>query len=110
MEGNVKWFNRSKGYGFIEGDDGVQYFVHNSQLKETRFIRENDRVSFDGVETEKGKQAQNVKLMQKGSERSDVEQKPRSERAPKNREESEDDFDESEEDSEEESGEDSEDF
>ena len=54
MEGQVKWFNRDKGYGFIAGEDGKEYFVHHSALAERTFIRENDRVSFDGVETEKG--------------------------------------------------------
>jgi CspA family cold shock protein len=68
MEGKVKWFNRRKGYGFIEGDDGEEYFIHSSALAEGTFIRDNDRVSFDPAESEKGKQAQNVTLLQKGSE------------------------------------------
>ncbi|MBW2982517.1 cold shock domain-containing protein [Candidatus Woesearchaeota archaeon] len=68
MEGKVKWFNRSKGYGFIEGDDGNEYFVHSSQLAEGTFIRENDRVSFEPAESDRGKQAQKVTLLQKGSE------------------------------------------
>ena len=68
MEGKVKWFNSRKGYGFIQGDDGEEYFVHSSALKETRFLRENDRVSFESAESDKGKQAQNVQLLQKGSE------------------------------------------
>ncbi len=72
MEGNVKWFNRKKGYGFIEGDDQQEYFVHFTGLAPKTFIRENDRVSFDPAETEKGKQAKNVNLLQKGSERGDM--------------------------------------
>jgi len=70
MEGQVKWFNRRKGYGFIQGEDNVEYFVHNSAIAQGTFIRENDKVSFDAAETEKGKQAQNVVLLQKGSETS----------------------------------------
>lgn len=68
MEGSVKWFNVRKGFGFISGEDGQDYFVHFSALKKGTFIRENDRVSFEAVETDKGKQAKDVVLLQKGSE------------------------------------------
>jgi len=68
MEGTVKWFNLKKGYGFIDGDDGESYFVHNSALTKGKFLKENDRVSFEAVETDKGKQAQKVTLLSKGSE------------------------------------------
>ncbi len=67
MEGTVKWYNLKKGYGFIKGDDGQDYFVHFSALNGA-MLRENDKVSFDAVDTERGKQAQKVKLLQKGSE------------------------------------------
>ncbi len=68
MEGTVKWFNRDKGYGFIQGEDGKDYFVHHSAMTRGTFVRENDRVSFEPAETDKGIQAQNVTLLQKGSE------------------------------------------
>ena len=68
MEGIVKWFNRSKGFGFITGEDGVEYFVHHSALAEGKFLKDNDKVSFEPVDTERGKQSQNVVLLQKGSE------------------------------------------
>lgn len=67
MEGIVKWYNLKKGYGFIKGDDEQDYFVHFSALNGA-MLRENDKVSFDAVDTERGKQAQKVKLLQKGSE------------------------------------------
>lgn len=55
--GTVKWFNSSKGYGFITPDAGGQdVFVHISALEKAgmRFLNENDKVSYDLV-TEKGK-------------------------------------------------------
>ena len=64
MEGTVKWFNSKKGYGFINGDDGEDYFVHHTALDEGVFLRDNARVSFETAETERGKQAQKVALLE----------------------------------------------
>jgi len=85
MEGKVKWFNRQKGYGFIAGDDGEEYFVHYSAVPQGVFLRENDKVSFEPAETDKGKQAQNVALLQKGSEIA-AEEKEEPEEEPKEEE------------------------
>ena len=69
MEGTVKFFNRKKGFGFISGEDGKDYFVHFTALPQGVFLRDNDKVSFDGVEGDRGLKAENVQLLQKGSER-----------------------------------------
>ncbi len=63
MEGTVKWFNSRKGFGFIQGEDGQDYFVHHSALPQGAFLKENDKVSFEATETDRGKQAKNVQLL-----------------------------------------------
>ncbi len=61
-EGIVKFFNDSKGYGFIKDTETEEeYFVHVSGLVDE--IRENDKVSFDLTEGKKGLNAVNVKLL-----------------------------------------------
>lgn len=76
MEGSVKWFDRKKGFGFIKGDDGEDYFVHHTSIGQGSFLRDNDRVSFEPGEGERGKQAKNVTLLQKGSEIAQAEETP----------------------------------
>jgi CspA family cold shock protein len=61
-EGTVKWFNDSKGFGFIAQDGGKDVFVHHSAIKAEGFksLSEGDRVSFDIVDGAKGPAAANV--------------------------------------------------
>jgi CspA family cold shock protein len=64
-EGNVKWFNEKKGFGFIQGDNGDDIFVHYSAIQARGFKTLNDgqRVSFDIEHGEKGFAAANVRVM-----------------------------------------------
>ena len=82
MEGTVKFFNRKKGFGFISGDDGKDYFVHFSGLAEGTFLRDNDRVSFEAAEGERGPKAEKVTLLEKASDRDDLEEESAEEEAP----------------------------
>jgi len=62
-EGKVKWFNESKGFGFIEPEgSGQDVFVHYSSISDNGFktLREGDKVSFEVSQGSKGPQASNV--------------------------------------------------
>lgn len=60
MKGSVKFFNNMKGFGFIAGEDGKEYFVHQTGLKEGVSLNENDQVTFDVEEGDRGPKAVNV--------------------------------------------------
>ncbi|MEW5875148.1 MAG: cold-shock protein [Candidatus Zixiibacteriota bacterium] len=64
-EGTVKWFNDSKGFGFIEQAGGKDVFVHHTAIQAEGFksLSEGQRVQFEVVEGPKGPQAANVRAM-----------------------------------------------
>ncbi len=61
-QGKVKWFNESKGYGFIESDEGEDYFVHFSEIQSEGFktLKEGQLVDFEKTMGKKGPQASKV--------------------------------------------------
>jgi CspA family cold shock protein len=62
----VKFFDRDRGFGFIVGEDGKDYYVHESALKEGVSINENDAVVFDAEQGDRGPKAVNVTLDESG--------------------------------------------
>ena len=61
MEGVVKFFNRKKGFGFITAEDGKDYFVHQSALEAGVTLAENDAVTFEVEQGDRGPKAVSVK-------------------------------------------------
>jgi CspA family cold shock protein len=62
-KGTVKWFNESKGYGFITQEDGPDVFAHYSAIESQqgfKTLAEGNSVSFDVVEGDKGPKASNI--------------------------------------------------
>jgi CspA family cold shock protein len=63
--GHVKWFNETKGFGFIAQEGGPDVFVHFSAINDTGFktLTEGQKVSFTVTQGKKGPQAENVTIL-----------------------------------------------
>ncbi len=70
--GTVKWFNNTKGYGFISQGSGADVFVHYSAIQEKgyRTLREGEQVEFDVKQGPRGPQAENVFKLESSSQSS----------------------------------------
>ena len=60
MKGKIKFFNESKGFGFIISEDGKEYFVHSTGLNTGTSVREGDAVTFEIEQGDKGPKAAKV--------------------------------------------------
>ena len=60
MNGKVKFFDQTKRFGFITGEDGKDYFVHESGLTEGTNIQDEDEVTFEVTEGDRGPKADKV--------------------------------------------------
>lgn len=62
-KGKVKWFNNTKGFGFITAEDGTDAFVHHGDIEGEGFksLEEGDDVEFEMTQGEKGPKAVNVR-------------------------------------------------
>lgn len=63
MEGEVKFFNHKKGFGFIKADDDKEYFVHISGIENEAELNEGDKVKFDAEKDDRGFKAVNVSII-----------------------------------------------
>ena len=61
MKGKIKWYNARKGYGFIEGEDKKDIFVHRNSIPDGTYLNEGDQVEYEIEDSDKGPQATNVK-------------------------------------------------
>jgi cold shock protein len=65
VQGTVKWFNESKGFGFLSQESGPDVFVHHSEIKADgyRTLNEGDKVQFEITQSPKGPRAANVTVV-----------------------------------------------
>lgn len=63
MKGTVKWYNERKGFGFIQGEDEKDVFVHRTAIPEGTYLNEGDQVEYEVEDSERGQRAINLKML-----------------------------------------------
>jgi len=63
QNGKVKFFNKKKRYGFITGEDGTDYFFHETGLTNGIYVKEEDKVEFKVTESDRGDKAVEISLI-----------------------------------------------
>ena len=63
QKGKVKFYNTAKRYGFITGDDGTDYYFHQSGLNDDIYVKDNDSVEFEVVDGDRLQKAVNISLV-----------------------------------------------
>ena len=63
IKGKIKWYNARKGYGFIEGEDKKDIFVHRNSVPDGIYLNEGDQVEYEIEDSDKGPQATNLKKL-----------------------------------------------
>ena len=63
MKGTVKWYNPRKGYGFIQGEDGKDVFVHRGAIPMGTFLNEGDKVEYQLESSDRGPKAVDIKKL-----------------------------------------------
>ena len=61
MKGKIKWYNSRKGYGFIEGEDKKDIFVHRDSIPDGTVLNEGDQVEYEIEDSDKGPKATKLK-------------------------------------------------
>jgi len=64
MKGKIKWYNSFKGYGFVEGEDEKDVFVHNTAIPTGTNLDEGDQIEYEIEDSDRGPKAINVKKLE----------------------------------------------